>query len=264
MAAAERWAQFLSQIESRHTALAVEFATGAVTRLVSLGYDSTKVIAEWSVLQRRLQELEHKITDTWSDQVEPLFESEGLPADVTYAACDRGRDVQFTLECKRESAYHRGCSSMCNVVLERAASAPARTCPSCRTPLSLGLIGQVFDATCTRCGATFTYEPGPLLAQVEVLAHSLAWVAAEPLWHVMREVERRAKAARSPAPLALLKAEEKATLDYWTAYHVARQPYSAHGMDVAAETRAKMQFWYTYRAELEAEWKAAYPSARRQ
>jgi hypothetical protein len=85
-------------------------------------------------------------------------------------------------------------------------------------------------------------------------AHALASEAAQGQWLAMRAAERANRAVRPPCPFVMLKAYELAQIAYWKAYVAARAQLEPKMRDVALEVRSRMDAWYRYNAEHEAEW----------
>jgi hypothetical protein len=88
--------------------------------------------------------------------------------------------------------------------------------------------------------------------------HPISQEAAVVEWRAMVAADRRAKAARSPCPLPLLKAYEAAQLAYWRRYLATRAWFEPElGRDPEMEVRKRMEQWYVYSAEQEQAWVAA-------
>ena len=257
--APERWSAFLRQIEERHGAL-LEEAAGAVREaLPACNYDPIPIATAWGAVTHRLKELESRISETWSDKVEQTFDAENYPVSVQQTERQRGEDLAFELENRRElreaSVFAAAARELYAVSV---ATQKEHRCPQCGAPLAVPLTYRSLNVSCSHCAALTLFEPGTLARNVVAFgAHPLATEAAAGEWLRMREAERRMRDARSHTPLALLKAYERAQIDYWFRYIGSKVALEPELSDVAHEVRSRLDFWYRMSAEFEPSWVAA-------
>lgn len=255
----ERWTAFLRQIEERHAALLEEAAAAVREALPSCNYDPLPIGTAWSTVDFRLRELERRIQDTWDDKVEKTFDDENYPVDVQMAALDRGRDLAFELENRRvlrEAGVFAAVAR--DLYAQSVATQKEHRCPQCGAPLQVPLTYQAIDLRCSHCGALSLFEPGTLARNVVAFgSHALATEAAANEWLEMTKADRRARQARSPTPLALLKAYERAQITYWFRYITAKSRLEPVLSNVPHEVRSRLEQWYQLFAEHEHEWVAA-------
>ena len=88
-------------------------------------------------------------------------------------------------------------------------------------------------------------------------AHRVGSLAAELEWLAMRNADRALRHARSPRPLDLIIASERAQIAYWRAYVSARAVNEPNLRDVAHEVRSRMDAFYNLSAEFEEAWRNA-------
>ena len=257
MSATERWDAFLAQIEGRHRLVREEALAAAHATIASLpGADVQPLTLAWGAVNSRLQELETRIIDTWHEKVEAAFEAEGIDG-VRTGAYDKGDSLRFALENEREALQQRILADAARQIFARALAGRRDCfCTACGAQLDVPLVFRAVSLQCGRCGAVGVFEPGELLRGVAAVgAHALAQEAAWGPWLAMREAERRWRQARSPCPLPLLKAHERAQIAYWRAYVAARAQLEPElGRDPVLEVRSRMEGWYQYNAEHEQEW----------
>ena len=258
MSAVERWDSFLAQIEGRHRAVREEAAKQARAAVATLASPDTSFISHgWAAIESRLQELEKRIADTWSEKVDDTFAAEGIVKETRMAALEKGDALRFTLENAREELQQHIFADAARELFARAmANRRDRYCSECGAQFELPMCFRAIDLTCPRCGTRTQFEPGELMrGAAAVGVHALSQEAALAEWLAMRKAERRAKAVRPPCPLALLKEYERAQIAYWRVYVAARARLEPElGRDPALEVRSRMEFWYTYSAEHEPEW----------
>jgi len=255
MAAHERWAGFLRQIAQRHEDVSRDAGECATAALAQAGFDPTPIATAWGAIDMRLADLERKIDDAWGAQVERTFEAEGYDRGVI-AGAREGLRLRHELEDRRESLHHSVFAGIARRLYARAvAERTDRACPKCGAPLDVPLTYRAIEVRCAHCGALGTFEPGTLMRSVVAWgAHPLAAEAAHREWLAMRAAERATRAVRPPCSLALLKAYERAQIAYWKAYVSVRAQLEPEMRDVGLEVRSRMDAWYRYSAEHEAEW----------
>jgi hypothetical protein len=256
--AAERWTAFLRQIQERHRALLDEAEAAVKEALPACNYDPIPIATAWGALTHRLKELEGRIGDTWSEKVEPAFDAEDVPVDVQMKELDRGRALTFELENQRELREARVFADAARQLYAvSVATQKERSCPSCGAPLEVPLAYRALNLRCAHCGALSMFEPGTLARNVVAFgSHALATEVAANEWLQMRESERRMNAVRSPTPIELLKAYERAQIAFWFRYISVKATLEPELRDVAHEVRCRLDFWYAS-AEHEPSWVAA-------
>jgi hypothetical protein len=256
MAANERWTSFLRQIAQRHEEVSRDAGECATAALAQAAFDPTPIGTAWGAIDMRLKDLERKIDDTWSAQVERTFEADGHDRGVIHAAREEGLRLRHELEDRRESLHHRIFADIARRLYARAvAERTDRGCPKCGAPLDVPITYRALQVRCAHCGALGTFEPGTLMRSVVAWgAHALSSEAAHGEWLAMLAAERAIRAVRPPCSLALLKAYERAQIAYWKAYVSARSQLEPEMRDVGLEVRSRMDAWYRYNAEHEPEW----------
>jgi hypothetical protein len=256
MAAHERWAAFLRQIAQRHDDIARETVESASAALELADLDPTPIGTALAAVDARLKDLEGKITDSWSAQVERAFESEGYDHAAITAARAEGDRVRHALEDRREALHHRVLADAARRIYAKALETQSnRLCPRCGAALPIPPTFRAIDVKCAHCGALSSFEPGTLLRiAIASGAHALASESAQREWLAMRAAERAIRNVRPPCPLALLKAYELAQIAYWRAYVTARAQLEPEMRDIGLEVRSRMDHWYRYNAEYEPEW----------
>jgi hypothetical protein len=256
--ALERWSAFLAQIEERHRALLGEAVGAAREALPMCNYDPIPIGTAWTTVTHRLSELERRIGDTWSEKVEAAFDAEEAPVDLQMVQLQRGRDLAFELENRREFAEAELYSSLARELYEASvAQQKQRQCRQCGAPLEIPLTYRALDVRCRHCNALSLFEPGTIARNVVVFgSHALANLAAQNERLQMRNAERSMNAARSPSPLALIKAYERAQIAYWFRYIGVKVQLEPELSDIAREVRERLEVWYLL-AESEPNWVAA-------
>src|SRR5258708_3161526 len=234
MGGADRWNAFLLQIEGRHSDVSKEAAEAALATLTEAEFDPIPLATAWGAIDSRLQELERKIEDTWSVQVEKVFESEGSDRATITAARARGESLRHRLEDGRESLQHRVFADVARRMFAKALAAQKeRLCARCGGALEVPLTYRALNVPCTHCKAISTFEPGGLLRNVVAFgAHAIASEAAHDEWQAMKNADRVQKAQRSPCPLPLLKAYERAQIAYWKKYCAAKSQLEPEMRDI--------------------------------
>jgi len=89
-----------------------------------------------------------------------------------------------------------------------------------------------------------------------IAAHPVAQEAATGEWRAMRAALRALNAYRPPAPLAAVKAYERAQIAYWRAYLTVRHRYepAIQIHNLPFEIGSRMEQWYVSSAEFEPAW----------
>jgi hypothetical protein len=248
----------MKQIAERHALLCEEAKREAAQGLVASGYDPIPIAHAWGAVQSRLIDLERRIIDTWHEKVDATYESEGIDNAVRTGDREKGAELAYELENAREACDKSILADAARTMVARALSTQKeRLCPTCGAPLDVPLTYRSVNLTCRACGAVSTFEPGTLMRNVLASgSHALAWQAAHAEWLAMRGADRRARAYRSPTPLAALQDCERAHIAYWWKYSVARAALEPERGDIRREVQARMDPWYQ-QAEHESQWRDA-------
>lgn len=98
-AAAQRWAAFLGQIESRHAQVRNE--TEAAARSYDSA-DSTPLSHTLMGVKNRLQDLETNIESTWHAKVSDVFSEEGASEETCATEFMKGRNLSHRLGDERD------------------------------------------------------------------------------------------------------------------------------------------------------------------
>jgi hypothetical protein len=259
MSALARWSGFLGQIKGRHEQVRAESQTAARTLIGSLaaGGDEQLLSQQLSAVKHRLMELERKIMDTWHAQVDDAIVADGNPIAVRDAECQRGIVVGHELEDARDELEISLMAELAKARYQAAMAAVAPVvCGQCGASYAAPHSFRLIEMPCNGCGTTVRYDPSALLRSAGAIGtHAVSHEAARDEWRAMIAAERRQKAARSPAPLALLQAYEAAQIAYWHRYVVARAWFEPElGRDPMMEVRARMEQWYKFSADHEPAW----------
>lgn len=257
-AALARWEAFLAQIAARHAAICAEAEEGSRAALAACDHDVTPLSHAWMAVNDRLMDLEQRIASTWHEKVEAVFEAEGLDRGLQLRELERGNDLAFELENRREITEQRSFALAARELHGRALRAQVdRSCGHCGVELPIPVTYRAINVSCRHCGTRVTFEPGTV-ARMAVASgsHALAWEAAMPEWIAMRRAERAIRLHRSPVPLALLKAHEHAQIAYWWKYFSTKAHFEPEVRDVSREVRARLQPWWTM-ATTEEAWRQA-------
>jgi hypothetical protein len=215
-AAQQRWNAFLAQIEQRHAQVRAESEQFGTAYNAD---DLAPLSHHLMGVKSRLQDLEQSIEATWHAKVDDVYAAEGASGDVRGEAFMQGRHLGHRLDDEREESEIR-------ILAEQAQ--------------------RRFES------------PRPELAQTAAAigAHVLAQQAATGEWRAMRTALRALNAYRPPAPLAAVKAYERAQIAYWRAYLTVRARYEpaiqVHNMPF--EIGSRMEQWYVSSAEFEPAW----------
>ena len=168
-------------------------------------------------VKSRLQDLEQSIEATWHAKVDDVFAAEGASGETRSAAFMQGRTLGHQLDDEREESEIR-------ILAEQA----RRRFVSPQHAQTAAAIG----------------------------AHVLAQEAATDEWRAMRAALRALNAYRPPAPLAAVKAYERAQIAYWRTYLTVRHRYepAIQIHNLPFEIGSRMEQWYVSSAEFEPAW----------
>ncbi|MBL8624265.1 MAG: hypothetical protein JNK64_23365 [Myxococcales bacterium] len=258
MSALARWDAFLAQIQGRHAQVRADAeAEGrAFIATVAGGGDYLPLSHQLGAVKHRLQDLERKIMDTWHAQVDDAILAEGNPVAVRDAACAKGIAIGHALEDARDE-FEIGLMAELARARYAAAQAALRpiVCAGCGATYQPPHAFRLIEMACA-CGATVRYDPDELMRSAGAIGtHPIAQQAAVAEWRAMVAADRARRAARSPAPLHLIQADEAAQIAYWYRYLAARAWFEPElGRDPAMEVQKRMEQWYQYTADHEPAW----------
>jgi len=259
-AAINRWYDFLRRITEKHGALMAEAKTGCAALHVDSELDPNPMINAWTGFNCQAQALELKISPTWNDQVEPLFQSSGVSRSKTKEEAARGGATAARLEWDRECTRISVHADAARRIWEKAWAQVARETPCTQCGEQIPVPPHTYQAinlSCPACDAVNTFEPGTWMRMIQwFCAHAFAEEAAFELYWPRVQAENASRGARSKT-LALIQAEEAATLAYWRRYHEARAAACpAYAAGIEADIKGKMDAFYRW-LEHEPAWTGA-------
>jgi hypothetical protein len=262
MSALARWDALLAQIQGRHQQVREEAQAAGRQFIAGVvhGGDVAPLSHQLGAVKHRLQDLESKIMDTWHAQVDDAIMGEGNAVEVRDAVRDKGIAIGHALEDARDELEISLLAELARARYQAAvATAPPLVCGGCGASYAAPQAFRLIELPCGRCGSVMRYDPSELMRSAGAIGtHPISHEAATAEWRVMRVCDRRLRAARSPAPLALLKDYEAAQLAYWRRYLTARAWFEPElGRDLAMEVRRRMEQWYQTSADHEETWVAA-------
>ncbi|MBX3217472.1 MAG: hypothetical protein KF850_35905 [Labilithrix sp.] len=245
-AVTQRWDGFLAQVRERFAQIMREAEEGCAALLQQAGFDPMPMGNAWTAIELRAKQLESKIDDTWSDQVEQAFEQAGAPPNAIAYERAKGDALRDAFDVERERVRIKIWSDAGRAFYARAVAELGRpfACVRCTAPLEVPFTYRALNVTCPHCRNVNGFEPGTFMRMGEICVHPLSEEAAWPAWLAMRQAEKAWSAAR-PATVHHLKAWERAQIEYWRAYLSARirlLPDTAHAFD--ADLRGKMRSFY--------------------
>ncbi|MBK9036950.1 MAG: hypothetical protein IPL61_37810 [Myxococcales bacterium] len=261
MSALARWDGFLAQIKGRHEQVRAEAEAEGQAFIASVagGGDYLPLAHKLGAVKHRLSELEQKIMDVWHAQVDDAILEEGNPVAVRDEACAKGVAVGHALADAREE-FEIGLLAELARARYAAAQAQLRpvVCAGCGASYAAPHSFRMIEQACA-CGATVRYDPDELMRSAGAIGtHPIPHQAAVVEWRAMVAADRARRAARSPAPLHLIQADEAAQIAYWYRYLAARAWFEPElGRDPAMEVRKRMEQWYQYTADHEPAWREA-------
>ncbi|MEZ4363252.1 MAG: hypothetical protein R3B48_23960 [Kofleriaceae bacterium] len=262
MSALARWDAFLAQIKGRHEQVRAEAlaAERAFIASIAAGGDYLPMSHRLGAIKHRLQELESKIMDTWHAQVDDAILDEGNPVEARDAACHKGIALGHELEDARDAVEITLLAELARARYQVAAAAlPPLACAACGAHHQAPHTFRLVDLACPSCGAAVRYDPGDLMKSAGAIGtHPVSHEAAGQEAAAMRAADRACRGARSPCPLALLKASEAAQIAYWRRYLASRAWFEPElARDPELEVRKRMEQWYQFTADQEEAWVAA-------
>jgi hypothetical protein len=255
MSALARWDAFLAQIQGRHAQVRAEAeAEGrAFIATVAGGGDYLPLSHRLGAVKHRLQDLERKIMDTWHAQVDDAILGEGHPVAVRDAACAKGIASATRSRTPATSCEVGLMAELARPLRRGQAALPPIVCSGCRATYQPPHSFPLIEMACA-------WRDGPRSRRADALGgaigtHPISQQAAVAEWRAMVAADRARRAARSPAPLHLIQADEAAQIAYWYRYLAARAWFEPElGRDPAMEVQKRMEQWYQYTADHEAAW----------
>lgn len=250
-----RWEGFLAQVRERYMQILQEARDGCPQLLVQADYDPMPMGNAWTAIEVRLEQLETKIDDTWSDQVESAFEEAGAPPHVVDHERRKGEALRDFMEVERERTRIGIFANAGRAFFERAVAETGRTfpCARCGAPLEVPFTFRALNVPCPHCTTVNGFEPGMRMRMGEMCVHPLCEEASFSQWLASRQAENAWRAAR-PVTIAHLKGWERAQIAYLHAYLSARVrllPDTAQAFD--ADLRGRMRYFYD-QMDREAAW----------
>jgi hypothetical protein len=245
-AAAARWDGFLNQIRERFVQIMQEAQQGCPALLEQAGFDPVPMGNAWGAMELRAKQLESKVSDTWSQQVESTLEREGTPHGVLALACAKGDALRDWMETERERTRIGIFANAGRAMFERALGETGRTfaCSRCGAPIDVPFTFRALNFPCPHCRTINGFEPGTRMRAGEMCVHPLCEEASWSQWLAMRAAEKARDEAR-PVTIHHLKTHERAMLAYWHVYLTTRarlMPDTASAYD--ADIRGKMRSFY--------------------
>lgn len=221
----ERWETFLGKIRAQFDALVEEGTEGCLELLELSDFDPIPMTNAWTGIRAELMALDARVDTVWAQKVEQAFHAAGLDDAEVERQRARGFDLQARLRLEQEQREVDLFGAAGERLLARAREAMARSFCCTQCGAALAVPAQCFRSvhvTCAYCEAVNTYEPGTQVRQVESFcSHHLSQKRAAAEWARLRAAEERRRKTRGDV-LEVLRAVEKATRDYWTAYFRAR------------------------------------------
>jgi hypothetical protein len=241
-----RWDGFLNNIRERFLEIMQEAKEGCPALLEESNLDPIPMGNAWGAIEMRAKQLETKIEETWSSQVERAFEQDGAPPQFIAHERAKGDALRDFIEVERERTRIAIYSDAGRAIFRHAATEIARSfaCVRCGAPLEVPFTFRALNVHCQHCRTVNGYEPGTRLRLAEICIHPLCEEAAWQQWLVMHQAENAWRQAR-PVTIHHLKGWERAQIAYYHAYlstRVRLLPDTAQAFD--ADLRGRMRQFY--------------------
>lgn len=222
----QRWDVFLKKIEERFNQIMTEARAGCEALFDQSQMDPIPITNAMTGVKGQLFDLKRKIDDTWHEKVEPAMEQAGVGGKEMDRQRERGTDLSDWMEIEFDHTEILVFADAARKIRSAAQLSMDKQflCTQCRAELPIP--DDIFIAvhvTCQFCNTVNTYEPGTIVRMIDFCAHHLAQEAAWEKWLVLKKVERVRDHSRETT-LSMLKAIERASIDYWTTYLKARIP----------------------------------------
>lgn len=246
MSASARWDSFLAQIHERFVGIMREAKEGCPMLLDQAGWDPIPMSNAWGAIEMRAKQLETKIEETWSAQVERALEQAGASPDVVGRERWKGEALRKSIEVDRERTRIKIFADAGRRFFERATSERGRTfgCSRCGAPIEVPFTFRALNLACAHCTTVNGFEPGTNMRMGEICVHPLCEEAAWEQWLAMHRAEDAWRSART-ATIQVLKTWERSQLGFWHAYLSTRirfLPDTAKDFD--KDLRGKMGHFY--------------------
>lgn len=250
-----RWDAFLAQIHERFRGVMQEAREGCPALLEQANFDPLPMGNAWSAIEMRAKQLETKIEETWSGQVERAFDESGAPPQVIAQERWKGDALRTAIEVERERTRIKIYADAGRRFYERATSEGGRTfpCSRCGAPIEVPFTFRALNLPCTHCTTVNGFEPGTNMRMGEICVHPLCEEASWDRWLAMHRAEATWRTTRDTT-IEILKTWERAQLAFWHAYLSARirfLPDTAKDFD--KDLRGRMAHFYD-RMEREGPW----------
>ncbi len=131
-----RWAGFLMQVQERFATIMREAQEGCPLLLAQAAFDPVPMGNAWGAMEMRARQLETKIEETWSDQVEGAFERAGATPDAL--AYERAKGDAMRANPTWSASTHA------------SASSPTRAAPSSSEPAPRSVAASPASAAAPR------------------------------------------------------------------------------------------------------------------
>jgi hypothetical protein len=241
-----RWDGYLAQVRERFAQIMREAEEGCPQLLEQANFDPLPMGNAWSAIEMRAKQLEVKIEETWSGQVERTFEQAGATSEAIAHERVKGELLRDQLEVERERIRIAIWANAGRAFFQRAVASLGRpfACVRCGAPLQVPFTFRALNVPCPHCRTVNGFEPGTAMRMGEICVHPLCEEAAWREWLAMHQAENAWRAAR-PVTIHQLKAWERAQIAYWRAYLTARihfLPDTAPAFD--ADLQGKMRAFY--------------------
>jgi len=216
----QRWGDFLARIAERQREILVEAEAGVRAIIDRFPDDPLPLGNAIEGLRHRTHELETKVNDAWSQQVESKF------AEIGEAFADRGRDRKddFLLDLAERwelFAAQMTCTFYRNV-RNRAEAGGRRTvmCGHCGATLDLTTREHAVSHACEACGSINQVMADRAVAQRRGIGHATAELECIPLRYAIhrfrKQVHRQRRATGwAPEPVESMDRWLEMERAYW-------------------------------------------------
>lgn len=242
-----RWDKFLATSYERFRDILAEAEAGCAQLLAEADHDTQAFSNAWGAMEMRCKNLSMKVSDTWNDKVCDLFDEADAPAEIEHREQQKGLDLEERMAVELEGMRIKVFADAARAVWQRALQeAPeSLSCSQCAAPMQVPGTLSAVNVSCPHCSAVVTYEPGMRLRSIEhFCVHPLCEEVAWPQWLARHQAEKARHDARDET-LDLLKAHEKAYIEYLQAYLGMRARLLPHlAGEYDKDLRGRMQQFY--------------------
>ena len=241
-----RWDGFLAQVRERFLTIMREAQEGCPRLLEHADFDPIPMGNAWGAMEIRAKQLDTKIEETWSGQVEGSFEQVGASPQALAYEREKGEATRAFFEVERERTRIGIYSNAGRALFQRGMAEKGRAfaCTRCGAPLEVPFTFRALNIPCPHCTTVNGFEPGTRMRMGELCVHPLCEEASWSQWVAMREAERAWRTSRG-ATIEILKAWERAQIAFWRTYLGARirfMPETAPAFE--ADLRGRMRHFY--------------------